>query len=63
MSYVTVFSKWRENGILCCAAHCSSLPLHPVLTRIKLTAKKNEIEISRLKKQYTNIHLASIWGW
>jgi len=34
---------------LCSAAHCSSLPLHPVLTQIKLTAKKNEIEISMLK--------------
>jgi len=36
---------------LCCAAHCSSLPLHSVLTQIKLIAKKNEFEISRLKNR------------
>jgi hypothetical protein len=39
------FQNGKKMEFLCSAAHCSSLPLHPVLTRIKLTAKKNEIEI------------------
>jgi hypothetical protein len=43
------FKNGKKMEFLCSAAHCYSLPLHPVLTQIKLTAKKNEIEISRLK--------------
>jgi hypothetical protein len=39
---MVLFEVERKLDFVCCACRCTSLPLHPTLTGIKLIAEKNK---------------------